>query len=353
MTRLLLMIANAQNRRLLEEALAGHYPVIAFDEARYRGMLPSCDLIVVDGVLLERYSEAILDAKQNALPTLLPVLLVTSRRNVGLATRNLWKSVDEVILSPIEPVELQARVVVMLRARQLSVELYQRNQDMEAFVHAVAHELRAPLRAMAGFATALIEDAEVAPDTVAADYLQRIVKASEQMKQILDVLLTLARVGREVQIQTVWLKPLLDDCLQDIQSPNANIMAYIDLDLQCDTVEADPLLLKIVMTNLISNALKFRSKDREPRVCIASRTRGEVCRIEVHDNGIGMAPEDVERVFMPFTRLHGVEDYPGFGLGLSIVRKAVTAMNGRCGAVSRAGEGSTFWIELPLVEGDR
>lgn len=351
MSRLLLMLANRTNLRLLEETLADRYTVITLDEARYRGSLRTCDLVIVDGVMLERYMNAILQAKQNALPTFLPVLLVTSRQNVGLATRNLWRSIDEVILTPIQRVELQARVEVMLRARQLSLELHQRNQDMEAFVHAVTHELRAPLRAMMGFAEAVIEDAHLPKESEPATYLRRIADSAQQMKGVLDSLLTFARLGREVEIGTVWLKPLIDDCLQGLQQQIAETKAQIVYDLQCEAVEADPLMLKLVMRNLISNALKFRHKHRAVCIYIRAYPQGGFCRIEVQDNGIGMAPEDAERVFAPFTRLHGVEEYPGIGLGLSIVRKAVTAMNGRCGVVTCVSEGSIFWVELPLVEG--
>lgn len=352
MNRLLLMLAHQPNLRLLEDALGGRYSTFRFDEHRYQGVLRACDLIIVDGVMLERYMGAIVAARDEALPVFLPVLLVTSRRNVGLATRNLWKSIDEVVLTPIERVELQARVEVMLRARRLSEELYQRNQDLEAFVHAVTHELRAPLRAMAGFAQAAIEDMALPEDSSAALHLQRIVQASEDMKHVLDSLLTFARLGREVQMQTVWLQPLIDSCLNALQKEIASTMAQIECEIECSTVEADPLLLKAVMGNLLSNALKFRCKHRRLQVRIRSYQRGEFCRIEVQDNGIGMLPEDVNRIFTPFARLHGIEEYAGVGLGLSIVKKAVTLMGGRYGVASSLDEGSTFWVELPLIEGE-
>lgn len=352
MNRLLLMLANPSNLRLLESALAGRYAVLGFDAARYQGALRACDLVIADGMMLEQYRDAIVSARNEALPVLLPVLLVTSRRNVGLATRALWQSVDEVILTPIERIELLARVEVMLRARQLSAELYQRNQDMEAFVHAVAHELRAPLRAITGFAKAITEEAALPEDSEAATYLQRMVQASQEMKRLLDSLLTFARIGREVQIQTVWLQPLVDSCMRELEQEIARTAAQMECEIECDTVEADPLLLKTVMANLISNALKFRCKDRKPQVRVCAYRRGEFCRIEVQDNGIGMLSEDVERVFTPFTRLHGVEEYAGVGLGLSIVKKALTLMGGHYGVVSSVNEGSTFWVELPLVEGN-
>ncbi|MER3473870.1 MAG: hypothetical protein C4335_07515 [Armatimonadota bacterium] len=350
MNRLLLMLANRANLRLLEETLAVRYTATPFDESRYRGSLRSCDLVIVDGVMLERYMDAISQAKQDALPTFLPVLLVTSRQGAGLATRNLWRSIDGVMLTPIQRVDLQAWVEVMLRTRQLSLELYQRNQELEAFVHAVTHELRAPLRAMTGFAEAVMEDAGLPTDSEPFRYLQRIAEAAQEMKRVLDSLLTFTRLGREVEIQPVWLKPLIDICLRELEQEITRTMAQIEYSLQCEVVESDALLLKTVMNNLISNALKFRFKERPVYVHISAYPRGEFCRIEVQDNGISIPPEDTERVFAPFTRLHGVEEYPGVGLGLSIVKKAVTSMNGRCGAVSRLNEGSTFWIELPLTE---
>ncbi|MDW8104282.1 MAG: HAMP domain-containing sensor histidine kinase [Armatimonadota bacterium] len=353
MSRLLLMLASKPNQRLLEEALAERYELVLFDHARYRGALPYCDLMLVDGVMLEQYMGDILSARQGALPVLLPVLLVTSRRTVGLATRNLWKSVDEVLLTPIERVELQARVEVLLRARQLSAELYQRNQELEAFVHAVTHELRAPLRAMTGFAEALVEDAPLPQESEAAGYLQRIVQAAQEAKQILDCLLTFARLGREVEVQQVWLEPLIQSCIRAREGEIASTGAQVDYSVECDSVEADPLLLKIVLDNLLSNALKFRFKDRAPRIIIRATPQNGFCRIEVQDNGIGILPEDEQRLFTPFTRLHGGEEYAGIGLGLSIVRKAVTIMGGRYGVVSSENEGSTFWISLPLVEGER
>lgn len=352
MSRLLLMLASKPNLRLLEEALAGRYAVSFFDKTRQQYALRTCDLIIVDGVMLEQHADAIIAAREESLPVFLPVLLVTSRQNVGLATRSLWKSVDEVILTPIERVELQARVEVMLRARRLSAELYQRNQDLEAFVHAVTHELRAPLRAMAGFAEAIAEDIALPENGEAVNYLQRIVQASQDMKRILDSLLTFARLGREVQVQTVWLQALVESCLRELEKEIASAMAQVECEIECHTVESDPLLLKIVMGNLISNALKFRYKDRRPQVRIRAYQRGAFCRIEVQDNGIGISSEDVNRIFTPFTRLHGMEEYAGIGLGLSIVRKAVTLLGGRYGAISAVHEGSTFWVELPLVEGD-
>lgn len=353
MSRVLLLLANQTNQRLLEQILCERHEVLVRQPARYWSVLPPCDLVLVDGVMLEQHLELILASREEALPVLLPVLLVTSRRHVGLATRNLWRSIDEVLLTPIERVELQARVEVLLRARQLSLELYQRNQELEAFVHAVAHELRAPLRAMTGFSEALLEDASLPAEGPAAGYLQRIVHAAQNAKRLLDSLLTFSRLGREMERQPVWLEPLLQRCLQQYQEEIEAIGAHVEYEVACERVEADPLLLRIVLDNLLSNALKFRCKGRDLRIYIRALPQGEFCRIEVQDNGIGILPEEAERLFTPFTRLHSAEEYEGIGLGLSIVKKAVTLMGGRHGVISSPHEGSTFWIEVPLVERER
>jgi signal transduction histidine kinase len=113
---------------------------------------------------------------------------------------------------------------------------------------------------------------------------------------------------------------------------------------------ADPTLLKYALTNLLANALIFVAPGVSPEVTVAAAMARGVCRIEVTDNGIGIRPEDQVRLFTPFVRLHGVEEYPGIGLGLATVRKAIELMGGHVGVTSVPGAGSTFWIEFSTME---
>ena len=107
-------------------------------------------------------------------------------------------------------------------------------------------------------------------------------------------------------------------------------------------VYADPALLKAALTNLLANALKFVAPGVSPRVAMAASVTPDGCRLCVTDNGTGIPPEHQVRIFQPFVRLHGVEEYAGFGLGLASVQKATELMGGRVGVLSVPGEGSTF-----------
>jgi signal transduction histidine kinase len=117
-------------------------------------------------------------------------------------------------------------------------------------------------------------------------------------------------------------------------------------------VYADPALLKAALTNLLANALKFVAPGVSPRVAMAASVTPDGCRLCITDNGTGIPPEHQVRIFQPCVRLHGVEEYAGFGLGLASVQKATELIGGRVGVSSVPGEGSTLWMELHRPEVD-
>jgi signal transduction histidine kinase len=345
MSCILLLLENKRNCDLLSAWLATRYEVVLPDGGP--ALSRAFDLCLVDGPTLDRIWDQVEARKMIEQPVFLPFVLITSRKDVEMITRHLWQATDELVLAPIEKVELQARVEVLLRARRLSLELKLRNEDLQSFFHAMTHDLRAPLRAITGFAQALSEDEAASLSGRGQHYLERISVASQHMQELIDSLVDFARMGREeIQIQEVDLKLLGESCLhileREIQSSNARVLLVGELTV----ARANPPLLKMALVNLLSNALKFVAQGVQPEVILSAQTLSEVCRIEVRDNGIGIAQENHARLFTPFMQLHGIEEYPGVGLGLAMVRKAVELMGGRVGLQSSPGEGSTFWIEL-------
>jgi signal transduction histidine kinase len=349
MSRILLLLDHRQNRRLLAEWLEQNHQVVV-PETDW-ALQEAFDLAILDGLALDRLWEQVRARKQTEEPLFLPVLLLTSRQGVDLVTRHLWRTIDEVVLRPIEKVELQARAEILLRARGLSVALQRRHADMEAFLHAMTHELRAPLRVITGFAEELQMTAS--PSHEAQHCLWRIRTAAVQAQDLITSLLNFGRLGHgAVRRRRMSLHSVIASCLRQL---HAEIQARdTRITVRGDEVVlgADPTLLKYALTNLLANALIFVAPGVSPEVTVAAAMARGVCRIEVTDNGIGISQEDQARLFTPFVRLHGVEEYPGIGLGLATVRKSIELMGGHVGVTSMLGAGSTFWIELGTMEED-
>jgi signal transduction histidine kinase len=346
MSRILLLLANAKNRSLLAEWLEAHYQVIVPDS--HQNLNRSFDLGIIDGQMLNRLWKEVKARKEAEQPVFLPFALVTPRSDVEIITRHIWQNADEVILTPVEKVELQARVEVLLRTRALSLQLRLQNEDLQSFIHAMSHDLQAPLRAITGFADALLEDEAARLSDKGQHYLHTIQAATGQMQELIDSLLDFSRMGSgEIEMQPVALSRIVESCLQNAHALIEASHAEITIQEQLPTVLGNSFLLKTALTNLLTNALKFVAPDVRPTIIISASTTPERCRLSIQDNGIGIALENRQHIFTPFTRLHSIEEYSGNGLGLATVRKAVDIMEGRVGVTSMPGEGSTFWIELP------
>ena len=349
MSRILMLVDHRQNRHLLAEWLERNYQVVL--PGADAALQELFDLAILDGPALDRLWGQVQARKHVEEPLFLPVLLLTSRQGVDLVTRHLWRTIDEVVLRPIEKVELQARVEILLRARRLSVALQQRHGDLEAFMHAMTHELRAPLRVIKGF-TGELEAASL-PDDEAQHCLSRIRTATTEAQDLIMSLLNFGRLGYEaVSRRPITLHGVIASCLRHLQAKIQAREAQVNVQGDQVVLHADSTLLKLVLTNLLENAVSFVAPGVSPHVTVTSAVTQGVCRIEVTDNGIGISPEDQARLFTPFVRLHGVEEYPGTGLGLATVRKAVELMGGHVGVTSVPGAGSTFWFELSALEGD-
>jgi len=349
MDRILLLLDHKTNRALLSSWLELRYDVVHHNHDAT--LQTPFDLCLIDGPALDRHWKEVRECKAAEDPAFLPVVLITSHREVELLTRHLWKTVDELIRTPIEKLELQARVEILLRARHLSGELKRRNEDLQSFFHAMTHDIRAPLRAIKSFAQLLQEEEASRMRVQGQQDLQRIQSAAAQMQEIIDGLLAFARVeyGNQ-QTKPVSLAQQVQTCLQYLQHEIEQREAQITVQGDLPMVQGNAILLTLALTNIVLNALKFVAPGRRPVVSIRALTSQQSCRLETEDIGIGIPPADQQRLFQPFVQLHSKEIYEGVGLGLATVRKAVELMGGRIGVTSRQGQGSIFWMELRTSE---
>jgi len=236
------------------------------------------------------------------------------------------------------------------RVQARTVALQNALRELESFTYTISHDLRAPLRAMSGFSRALLEDYGSQLDPAGREFALRISIAAKKMDSLILDLLDYSRLTRqEVKIDRVELEPLATEVLRQMEAEIRERRASVVLDRPFPVVLGHSLSLSQALTNLISNAIKFVAPGVDPVVRIRAVRRDSVIRIEVEDNGIGIAPEYHERIFRIFERLNPTETFPGTGIGLAIVRRAMERMGGLSGVESELGQGSRFWIELPAV----
>lgn len=237
------------------------------------------------------------------------------------------------------------------RVTQRTSELQRTNAALQAFTDMVSHDLHAPLRTMQGFARALREDYSERMPREGREYVQRIANAAERMDQLIRDLLTYSTVDRaQLKLETVDLARIVAQALAVLDADIQLRRAAVKVEVSVPPVRAEPTFLAQILCNLLSNAIKFTQPGIDPLVRIHGERRDGRARLSVTDNGIGIPPAERDRIFKPFERLHGIEAYPGTGIGLAIVQKAVERMNGAVGVESRPGAGSQFWIELPLAK---
>lgn len=228
--------------------------------------------------------------------------------------------------------------------------LKESNDELEAFSYSVSHDLRAPVRAMQGFARVLLEDYGEDLDDAARDYLDRIVAGACRMDTLIQDLLVYSRLGHtELSLGPISLKQLVNEIVRQIAPDVEAKKAEIRVADELPEVVANKMALGQALENLITNGLKFIPEGRTPTVRIEAETIGKLVRLWIIDNGIGIPEEHHSRIFRVFERLHTADTYPGTGIGLAIVRKGVERMNGRVGLESTPGQGSRFWIELPAA----
>jgi signal transduction histidine kinase len=227
-----------------------------------------------------------------------------------------------------------------------TAELTSINKQLDAFVYTIAHDLRAPLRSMQGFSALLIEDGGSTLSETGRNYANRINLSAQFMDSLLHDLLVFSRVAQErIQLTEVNTEMVVKAALDRLETEIKETNACIELIGPWLPVLAHGPTLGQVLTNLITNALKFVAPGVAPLVRVRMEDQFHFVRVWIEDNGVGIAVDQRERIYQLFTRLHG-EKFPGTGIGLAIVEKGIERMGGRMGLESAPGQGCRFWFEL-------
>jgi len=225
------------------------------------------------------------------------------------------------------------------------------NKELEAFSYSVSHDLRAPLRHLSGFVELLkkrLREVD-STDVKSSDYMDMIGMASKKMGTLIDDLLNFARLGRsEMQMRKVNLKTLVREVVCEVQEdqPERKIRWEID---ELPDVFGDQSLLRLVMVNLVSNAVKFTSSRPQAEIKIGCKDEGDEVTCSVTDNGAGFDMKYVDKIFGVFQRLHGHNEFEGTGIGLANVQRIIARHGGRVWAEGAVGRGAVFHFTLPKL----
>ena len=240
----------------------------------------------------------------------------------------------------------ESRADLELRVELRTAELRAANRELEAFSYSVSHDLRAPLRAIAGFVQILEEDLGNKLDASARKHFDRVKANARRMGQLIDDLLNFSQIGRTTMLpQTVDMSAMARTVANDV---TAGAVKKIDVTIDSlPQAYGEPALLNQVFVNLISNAVKFSSRAEQPSIRIGASTENSQTVYFVRDNGVGFDDRYVQKLFGVFQRLHRADDFEGTGVGLAIVHRIITRHGGRVWAEGKTNGGATFYFTLP------
>ena len=236
--------------------------------------------------------------------------------------------------------ELEQRVV------ERTAQLQAANYELEAFTYSVSHDLRAPLRHIAGFSAILLEEFNSQLSPPGQKYVHRIQEGAQRMGLLVDEMLNLARIGRQaLELQTAELNTIVDEVVT-ILKPEANGRPVVWRIAQLPTVKCDPILMKQVFQNLLSNALKYSRNRADATIEVGELMQNGKSVIFVRDNGVGFSMKYADKLFGVFQRLHRTEDFEGTGVGLATVQRILQKHGGHAWAEAQLNKGATFYFTL-------
>jgi len=233
------------------------------------------------------------------------------------------------------------------RVAERTAQLLAVNEEVQAFAYSVSHDLRGPLRAIDGFSEILAQDYADVLDEEGRDDLRRVRAAAQHMGNLIDALLALSRLSRReiepADVDVDRVAAAVVSRLRDVEPARQVVVTIADGGI----VRTDPDLFEAVLVNLLENAWKFTRDRPEAHIAVGRETMDGESAFYVRDDGAGFDQAYADKLFQPFQRLHGADEYPGTGIGLATVRRIVTRLGGRCWARGAVGQGATFYFTLP------
>jgi light-regulated signal transduction histidine kinase (bacteriophytochrome) len=326
----------------LKEALRAEYNAILHDY-----------LEKMDEVSLQRAYEF----GRKAIESKLGILEVTECYNHALVNicRHSVKEPEEVlpiasqILSTsLAPFEMTHRGFEdsIRNLQKMAKDLAEANNELESFSYSISHDLRAPLRAVMGFADVLVQESGSHLSASAKNALSRIVTNANNMNALIDDMLKLAKMVREeLTVSNVALSDMVREILAELEvrGPREKILLSIAPNV---SVRGDARLLRIALTNLLSNAWKFTSKQAETKITFGFEEQDGERIYFIRDNGAGFDKRRAARLFTPFQRFHSDQEYEGTGIGLSTVQRVIKKHSGRIWAEAQPNQGASFYFTL-------
>lgn len=261
----------------------------------------------------------------------------------------LFKELAGDIAFALHSIELEERKREEEKLKQAVKALERSNVELEQFAYVASHDLQEPLRMVSSYVQLLARRYKGKLDADADDFIAYAVEGANRMQMLINDLLAYSRVStRGKPFEPTDCEAVLEQTLANLQVAIADSGAVVTHDT-LPAVMADDLQLGQLFQNLIDNAIKFRSEE-PPRIHISAEQKGNECVFSVRDNGIGIAPEFFERIFIIFKRMHTRREYPGTGIGLAICKRIVERHGGRIWVESQPGKGATFYFTMPVRE---
>ena len=291
--------------------------------------------------------------------------MLTGERSSGYEFRIVTKrAVVKWVVETVAPVYYQGRQATLgnvmditeqkrdkERLTQMVSEMKRSNTELEQFAYVVSHDLQEPLRMVSSYTQLLAKRYRGQLDTDADDFISYAVDGAERMRTLLNDMLDYSRVGtRGKPFKLIWCEDVLEKAITNLKVAIEDSGTLVSHDYLPMLVVDEGQLVQLLQ-NLIGNAIKFCNQET-PTVHVSAEKKDEVWVFSVRDNGIGIDPQHAQRIFEMFKRLHIREEYPGTGMGLAICKKIVERHGGHIWVQSQAGEGSTFYFTIPLIEGE-